>query len=73
MFMLTHTYFLQKFLGAADIKDIDLDVYVYNIAPDLLTIHPRISPNKTHKIRRSLQIPSAIFKIGLRHISSLSR
>jgi hypothetical protein len=57
MFMLTHTYFLQKVLGAADIKDIDPDVYVYNIAPDLLTIHPRISPNKTHKIRRSLQIP----------------
>ncbi|MFZ1982721.1 MAG: hypothetical protein WAU61_15575 [Smithella sp.] len=57
MFMLTHTYFLQKVLGAADIKDIDPDVYVYNIAPDLLTIHPRISPIKTHKIRRSLQIP----------------
>ena len=57
MFMLTHTYFLQKVLGAADIKDIDPDVYVYNIAPDLLTIHPRISPHKTHKIRRSLQIP----------------
>jgi len=58
MFMLTHTYFLQKFLGAADIKDIDLDVYVYNIVPDLLTIHPQISSNKTHKIRRSLQIPA---------------
>ena len=57
MFMLTHTYFLQKYLGAADVKNIDLDVYVYNIAPDLLTIHPQISSNKTHKIRRSLQIP----------------
>jgi hypothetical protein len=56
MFMLTHTYFLQKILGAADVKDIDLDVYVYNIVPDLLTIHPRMSSNKTHKIRRSLQI-----------------
>ena len=58
MFMLTHTYFLQKFLGAADIKDIELDVYVYNIAPDLLTINPQISSHKTHKIRRSLQIPA---------------
>jgi hypothetical protein len=56
--MLTHTYFLQKFLGAADVKDIDLDVYVYNIVPDLLTIHPQISSDKTHKIRRSLQIPA---------------
>ncbi|MGA2780432.1 MAG: hypothetical protein ABSF13_00775 [Smithella sp.] len=58
MFMLTHTYFLQRFLDAADVNNIDLDVYVYNIVPDLLTIHPRISPNKTHKIQRSLQIPA---------------
>jgi hypothetical protein len=56
--MLTHTYFLQKFLGTADVKDIDLDIYVYNIVPDLLTIHPQISSDKTHKIRRSLQIPA---------------
>jgi hypothetical protein len=56
MFMLTHTYFLQKFLGAANVKDIDLDVYVYNIIPDLLTIHPQISSDKTHKIQKSLQI-----------------
>ena len=57
MFMLTHTYFLQKFLAAADLKDIDPDIYVYNIVPDLLTIHPQISPDKTHNINRSLQIP----------------
>jgi len=55
--MLTHTYFLQKYLGSVDVRNIDLDVYVYNIAPDLLTIHPQISSNRTHKIRRSLQIP----------------
>ena len=60
--MLTHTYFLQKVLGAADVNDIDLDVYVYNIAPDLLTIHHGISPDKTHKIRRSLQIPEQYSK-----------
>ena len=58
MFMLTHTYFLQKYLGSIDVRNIDLDVYVYNIAPDLLTIHPQISSDKTHKIRRSLQIPA---------------
>ena len=58
MFMLTHTYFLQKFLGAADVKNIDLDIYVYNIVPDLLTIHPQISSNRTHKIRRFLHIPA---------------
>ncbi|HUN55546.1 MAG TPA: hypothetical protein VMU29_10365 [Smithella sp.] len=62
MFMLTHTYFLQKVFADANITDIDPDVYVYNIAPDLLTIHPRITPNKTHKIRRSLQIPAQYSK-----------
>jgi len=56
--MLTHTYFLQKFLAATDFRDIEPDVYVYNIIPDLLTIHPEISPDKTHNIKRSLQIPA---------------
>ncbi|KQC11425.1 MAG: hypothetical protein APR62_01565 [Smithella sp. SDB] len=57
MFTLTHTYFLQKFLAATDFKNIEPDIYVYNIIPDLLTIHPQISPDKTHNIKRSLQIP----------------
>lgn len=58
MLMLTHTYLLQKVLGSADIKNKDLDVYVYNIVPDLLTIHPQISSSKTHSIKRTLQIPA---------------
>lgn len=57
MFMLTHTYFLQKMLYQAGIKDVEPDVYVYNIAPDLLAIHPQISPAKTHILQRSLEIP----------------
>jgi len=57
MFMLTHTYFLQKVLKRADLKDVEPDVYVYNIAPDLLAIHPQITPDKTHRLRRALQIP----------------
>jgi hypothetical protein len=60
--MLTHTYFLQKVLDDAKNKNIDPDVYVYNIAPDLLTIHPRIGPDKTHKIKRALQIPEQYSK-----------
>jgi len=57
MFMLTHTYFLQKIFHQMDFKDAEPDIYVYNIAPDLLAIHPNISPAKTHKLRRSLQPP----------------
>ena len=58
MLMLTHTYLLQKVLGSADTKNKNLDVYVYNIVPDLLTIHPEISSSKTHSIKRTLQIPA---------------
>ena len=58
MFMLTHTYFLQKILGPAGVKNVEPDIYVYNIAPDLLAIHPLISPSKTHNLQRTLQIPS---------------
>ena len=58
MLMLTHTYLLQKVLGEADIKSKDLDIYIYNIAPDLLTIHPDINSNKTHDIKRFSEIPA---------------
>lgn len=58
MLMLTHTYLLQKVLGAADIKNKDLDIYIYNIAPDLLTIHPDINAGKTHTIKRFTDIPA---------------
>ena len=58
MLILTHTYLLQKVLGEADIKTNDLDIYIYNIAPDLLTIHPDINSDKTHNIKRFAEIPS---------------
>ena len=58
MLILTHTYLLQKVLGEADIKSKDLDIYIYNIAPDLLTIHPDINSDKTHNIKRFAEIPA---------------
>ena len=58
MLMLTHTYLLQKVLGSADRENKNLDVYVYNIVPDLLTIHPQINSSQTHSIKRTLQIPA---------------
>jgi len=56
MLMLTHTYLLQKIMGAVDVNNKDLDIYIYNIAPDLLTIHPGINSNKTHNIKRLSKI-----------------
>ncbi|MGV8059320.1 MAG: hypothetical protein AB2L12_15045 [Smithellaceae bacterium] len=57
MLMLTHTYLLQNVLGMAGIRNYDLDIFVYNIVPDLLTLHPDINSQQTHKIIRLLQIP----------------
>jgi len=57
MFMLTHTYFLQKVLGPAGLKETEPDVFVYNVAPDLLAIHPQITSARTHNLHRFLQVP----------------
>ncbi|NTW76643.1 MAG: hypothetical protein HGB33_02490 [Syntrophaceae bacterium] len=57
MLMLTHTYLLQNILDMAGIKNYNPDIFVYNILPDLLTIHPDITSRQTHKIKRLLQIP----------------
>lgn len=55
--MLTHTYLLQKYLEQSGMPLPALDVYVYNIVPDLLTIHPDINSAQTHDLRRNIKIP----------------
>jgi hypothetical protein len=64
MLMLTHTYLLQNVLGTADIKKDNSDIFVYNIVPDLLTIHPDISSRQTHIIKRFLQAPDRYPKVA---------
>jgi len=65
MLMLAHTYLLQNVLREAGIKKYDLDIFVYNIAPDLLTIHADITSRQTHNIKRSFDFfpnyPKAAF------------
>ena len=58
MLMLTHTYLLQQIMGTSNLKAVDPDIYIYNIAPDLLTIHPGINASQTHSIKRFFQAPS---------------
>ncbi len=55
MLMLTHTWILKEFLGA-DFRN-HLDLYIYNICPDLLPIHHGITPELTHGIPRIRQFP----------------
>lgn len=58
MLMLTHTHLLQQMLGDAGLKHEAPDIYIYNIAPDLLTIHPDINSRQTHSIKRFMQAPA---------------
>lgn len=55
--MLTHTYLLQQIVRESNIRHSDPDIYIYNIAPDLLTIHPEINSNQTHSIPRFIKPP----------------
>ena len=57
MLMLTHTCLLQQMMSASGIDDVDPDIYIYNIAPDLLTIHPDIDSRQTHSIPRFIKAP----------------
>ena len=57
MLMLTHTCLLQKIMDSSNVKKRDPDVYIYNIAPDLLTLHPDINANQTHFIDRFILAP----------------
>lgn len=55
MFMMTHTWILKEFLGS-DFRN-SLDLYVYNICPDLLPIHQCITSEFTHGIPRRYAYP----------------
>lgn len=55
MLMLTHTWILKKFLGP-DFHN-HLDLYIYNICPDLLPIHKCITSEFTHGIPRLTHYP----------------
>ncbi len=55
MLMMTHTWILKEFLGS-DFRE-SLDLYVYNVCPDLLPIHKCISSEFTHGIPRKYSYP----------------
>jgi hypothetical protein len=57
MLMLTHTCLLQKIMDVSKVQNSDPDIYIYNIAPDLLTIHPEITASQTHFIKRFIEAP----------------
>ncbi|MFA4916471.1 MAG: hypothetical protein WC560_07355 [Syntrophales bacterium] len=58
MLMLTHTWILKEFLGRGRLSSDVLDLFVYNISPDILPFHKAITSNMTHGIPRFLRLPN---------------
>jgi hypothetical protein len=58
MLMLTHTWLLKELIGVDHIIRDNLDIFAYNVSPDLLTIHPSITPKMTHRIPLSSRLPA---------------
>ena len=62
MLMLTHTWLLREFVGRDNINRDNLDIFAYNVSPDLLPIHKSITPEMTHSIPRSSRLPQKYHK-----------
>ena len=62
MLMLTHTRFLKEFIGADHISRDNLDIFAYNVFPDLLPVHESITPEMTHGIPRFSRLPQKYHK-----------
>lgn len=58
MLILTHTNLLQSMMKNFGLADGEPDIYIYNLAPDLLTIHPQVTASQTHFINRFIAPPA---------------
>jgi len=55
--MLTHTWILKEYLGRNDASEVEPDLFIHNVAPDILTIHQDIRSDMTHGVERFLPLP----------------
>ena len=71
MLMLTHTWIMKEFLGPRALDPDALDLYAYNVSPDLLTFHPAITSEMTHGIARFRDLPLSHRKAAFVHFHLL--
>lgn len=64
MLMLTHTWLLRSFLADHGLQPDSLDIYVYNVIPDLLPIHGDATSALTHGIGRFSILPMEHRKVA---------
>lgn len=70
MLMLTHTWILKEFLGKRVDEDV-LDLFTYNVSPDMLCFHKDITAAMTHGIPRFCNLPDAHRKAAFVHFHLL--
>ncbi len=58
MLFLAHTWLLKEFLTRESTSCPDPDIFIHNLAPDILTIHQAINPGTTHGISRFQRLPA---------------
>ena len=57
MLMMTHTWLLDSYLKEKRLSSDYLDLFIYNICPDLLPLHKGITASETHGISRFTPLP----------------
>lgn len=69
--MLTHTWILKEFIGAErSVSDI-LDLFTYNVSPDMLCFHKDVTADLTHGIPRFCNLPDEHRKAAFVHFHLL--
>jgi len=71
MLMLTHTWILKEFIGSGGSNDEILDLFTYNISPDILCFHKEVTSDLTHGIPRFCKLPYEYRKAAFVHFHLL--
>ena len=71
MLMLTHTWILKEFIGQSRISDDILDLFTYNVSPDMLCFHKDVTADMTHAILRFCNLPKEHMKAAFVHFHLL--
>ena len=67
MLMLTHAWLLAHFLGDARFEEENRDLFIYNVCPDFLPIHPNFTSDITHSVSRFRLLPAPHRKAAFIH------
>jgi len=67
MLLHTHTWILHEFMRRYVGGDTSLDMFVYNVLPDILPIHESITSQMTHRVPRFRVVPPEFKKAAFAH------